>query len=393
LPGWAAAIAADPLDARTVYVAVGETGTGRSRLLRSTDGGATFDDLSGPWTDANAAIGAIAIGAGNAGALYVATTRGVFRSGDGGVTWLGGHAGMRGGRTSAIAIDAVSPDRLFLATERFALHRSVDGGTSFAAVGKELDDALVTDVAIDPRRPARVYASRAISQTGGGVSRSADGGDRFMSASHGLPSNPYDPGLTADVDRIIVDPLRNQVLYALAWADGGVYRSTNAGRSWHPYAEGLPPGERLNASSGAVDPSGGALYVSSRGGSGRTGALYRRAPDAASWERLTAPDSSRSPLDDEIFAITVDPTDADVLYVGTLGAGVFRSSDGGRSWGAASTDLPPDAVVRLVVDPANAATVFARTTNGVFRSDDRGETWADIGAGLFPPVGGGLVDG
>ncbi len=76
-----------------------------------------------------------------------------------------------------------------------------------------------------------------------------------------------------------------------------------------------------------------------------------------------------------IFALVVDPQRPAVLYAGTDGAGVFRSTDGGDSWRSASEGLTSLAVYDFAFDPANSRVIYAATTTGVFRSADGGGSW------------------
>ena len=97
-----------------------------------------------------------------------------------------------------------------------------------------------------------------------------------------------------------------------------------------------------------------------------------------------------------IGAVAAAPSDGDTLYIGSgqpeprydvaAGAGVFRSTDGGRTWQAAGLEATAH-IGRLWVDPRDPRTVLAAATGdffapgpdrGVFRSTDGGRTWAHV---------------
>lgn len=85
----------------------------------------------------------------------------------------------------------------------------------------------------------------------------------------------------------------------------------------------------------------------------------------------------------EMTSTAVDPTNAQVAYVGTRDAGVFKTVDGGASWQPARTGLTFTAIRTLRVDPTNASTLWAGTDfDGVWKSLDGGATWAPTGTGL-----------
>lgn len=92
----------------------------------------------------------------------------------------------------------------------------------------------------------------------------------------------------------------------------------------------------------------------------------------------------------EISAIAVDPGDADTVYVGTNGGGVFKSTDGGLSWGAAREGVGPASVDQIYIDPIDTRTIYAVTAtaitnrflDGVFKSTDGGSTWNAAEEGL-----------
>jgi photosystem II stability/assembly factor-like uncharacterized protein len=67
------------------------------------------------------------------------------------------------------------------------------------------------------------------------------------------------------------------------------------------------------------------------------------------------------------------------LLAGLLYSGIWRSSDGGKSWQPTEKILPePSAVITLAL---SATRLFAGTTNGIFRSDDQGQSWSPAGPG------------
>jgi len=75
-------------------------------------------------------------------------------------------------------------------------------------------------------------------------------------------------------------------------------------------------------------------------------------------------------------AVVIDPGNPSVLYLGTYGAGVFRSSDQGNSWTQRISGLDNTFIQSLAVDPQNSNILYAGTyAGGVYKSTDAGANW------------------
>lgn len=197
-------------------------------------------------------------------------------------------------------------------------------------------------------------------------------------------------------------PGRRNVFYVGA-NNGGVWKSTDAGRVWRPIFDDQPTG---SIGALAVAPSApDTLYVGSGEGLQRpdlsTGdGVYRSTDGGATWTHLGLRDGQ------QISAIVVDPRDARRLFVAVLGhpygpnpqRGVFRSSDGGDHF---EKVLGPDddtGAVALCCDPQHPDTLYAALWasrqapwengawqgpgSGLFKSSDGGTTWRKLEKGL-----------
>jgi photosystem II stability/assembly factor-like uncharacterized protein len=160
---------------------------------------------------------------------------------------------------------------------------------------------------------------------------------------------------------------------------GGLYRTTGDG-AWERLGKGLPEDTQVQAIT--VHPSDpNVVYAGTHRGP------YRSLDRGDSWERLDFPDDGT-----QVWAIAVHPLDPAILYAGTSPVGVFRSDDGGDSWRRLPVPALQDhvrmefpcRVMRLAVDPANPGHVYATLeVGGVIRSLDGGETWDDCSDGLL----------
>lgn len=158
--------------------------------------------------------------------VYAATTSGLFASSDGGASWT--DLGVPRERTASVF---ASPDGryLFAGSQPAHLFRSDDGGDSWtrsasfeALPGKEEWEQLgpggpqVRDLTAHHRAPGKLFAGVEAE----GVYVSPDYGDGWEFRSYGLHRDPH--GLTMLAQDTV-----------LATCGRGVYRTTNAGRTWH----------------------------------------------------------------------------------------------------------------------------------------------------------------
>ncbi len=190
--------------------------------------------------------------------------------------------------------------------------------------------------------------------------------------------------------------------------DGGIWKTTDAGTVWVPIFDGQPV-----ASIGAiaVAPSDTKVIYAGTGESDIRSDLasgdgvYKSSDAGKTWRNIGLKDSR------QISRIVVDPTNANVVFVGALGhayganaeRGVYKSSDGGQTWKHVLGKGPDVGVSDLAIAASNAQVLVAGMWNarrppwsvygpiagpdsGIYRSTDGGESWVQL-------TGNGLPEG
>jgi photosystem II stability/assembly factor-like uncharacterized protein len=193
-------------------------------------------------------------------------------------------------------------------------------------------------------------------------------------------------------------------LFYVAQVDGGVWRSTDYGRTWQPIFDDQ---ETQSVGAIAVAPSDSkVIYVASGEGLHRPDlsvgdGIYRSGDAGKTWTHLGLRDGQQIP------AVAVDPTNPDRLFAAVLGhpygpnaeRGIFRSGDGGKTWEKVLYKNERTGGSNVVIDPTNPRVVYASlweetlgpwedknaypgTSGGLFKSTDGGTTWTRLGGGL-----------
>lgn len=291
--------------------------------------------------------------------VYAGTSRGLFRTIDGGNKWVSRLGPGTAGAVRAIAIDPSTPTTVYAAGEvtlvtsgnTGTVYKSTDSGTTWSPAGTGLPAFEPTiALAIDPVTPSILYAA-----TLAGLFKTTDSGSTWTAAGTGLPSS---------VRALVIDPAAPSTVYAATPA--GVFKTTTGGASWASASVGLA---QRDVTALAIDPADtGALYAAT------SSRVFKTTNAAASWSNA----STGLPAT-RMLALTIDPACTSTVYVGTL-VGIFRSDDSGRSWTSVNDGLTSLGVRALAVDAAGA-TVFAGAS-GVFRSDDAGGIWRPIVRGF-----------
>lgn len=156
------------------------------------------------------------------------------------------------------------------------------------------------------------------------------------------------------------------VLLAAALAPSALKAGDNTWTSIGPFAAG---GDVRTI---AVDPvSPGTLYVGTDGG------VFKSLDGGTSWGAVNAGITAFT-----VYAIVIDPTASGTLYAGT-NAGIFKTVNGGSSWTSDQTGLGLATVQSIAVDPTSPNVVYVGTTgSGVSKSVDGGVTWTGSSNGL-----------
>jgi len=282
--------------------------------------------------------------------------------------------GPWGGTISSLVLAPSDRRTLYAGTDSGLIFRSIDAGAHWTLAGDGFPPVPVADLAVDPVRSSTVYA--AICQSSiepplreGGVFKSTDGGGTWHAVMEGLEE--------CAVQSLAIDPRHPSTLFAATLT--GLFRSEDGGASWQRNP-GLADAVLVKV---AFDPTAaGVMYAAdfNRG-------VFKSTDGGVTWtaKNFGLPALAR-PLD-----LTLDPAAPGRVYLvrqRTAGrpATVYRSTDGGESWSAAANGLGTRAVKALAVAPASV--LYAATADGVFRSSDRGEHWtAPNPATAIRPVG------
>lgn len=347
--GHAVALAIDSRDGRTLYAA-----SGSGRLYRSPDSGSTWKKAALPQ---NVSVITLAVGG---RALFVASANGLWTSRDGGRSFAPTAVRLAAQRVA----DVVSLPYAVLAATTAGIYRSPDAGLTFASSQRGLEARAWLQLEIDPNHPERWYAL----DRNEGLLRSGNGGATWRKSGQELRALD----LFAPPSMLALDPESSRVYTNFASVDtgGGLARTDDAGRTWavvanfgcfEPFAV-LPDAPRAR-----LLISGGFL-IGACGLQPGACSVYRSLDDGLTFT------CARDVLPDRGPALAVHPPSGDLFAASSTG--LQRSPDWADHWTVSSAERP----IVLQVSPADPDVFFAVIADGslhppVKRSTDQGATW------------------
>jgi len=428
---WCHSIVFHPQKKGTIYASFTEQGS-RSGIYRSVDGGSKWEQLTkGLPVPALFGRTSLALSPSNPKVLYAFAKNeassdndlllGVFRSIDGGDSWTGIHGKhfRDEGQISygnTIVVHPTNPDRVICGG--VDLHRTQDGGQTWKKITRwdtERGNPAYAHsdhhaLLMPPAAEGRVYDGN-----DGGVDISEDGGTSWTNRSSGLAVTMfYDMDVAQTDSRVFGGGAQDNgtvatktgmtdSFFSIDSGDGGwnIFDPADAGhvftsaynlliQRYHGLdndpVDVSPPATESEQNSVwmcfiAMDPADSKTLLT---GSTR---VWRTTNDAETWAPVSPHLDGSS-----ISAIEIAGADQKRIYVGTENGGLFRSTDGCKTWSPniSSSILPGHTITRLESHPHNANLLYAAVANfghpHIFRSRDGGDTWEDVDKGQLPDV-------
>jgi photosystem II stability/assembly factor-like uncharacterized protein len=320
----------------TFYVATASGG-----LWRTLNNGTTFEPVFDS-QDASS-IGAVVVAPSDPGIVYVGTGEpnnrqssswgnGVYRSRDGGKTWT--HVGLKDTlHIGRMAVHPTNPDVVYVAAlghlwgpnKERGLFKTTDGGKTWTNTKFIDEDTGFVDLAMDPESPDTLYA-----------------------ASYQRRRTPFG--------------------YNGGGPGSALWKTTDGGASWTKLAGGLP-GEgdlgRIGIAVYARDPRVVYALVEHA----KQGGTYRSDDRGETWRKM----SDTNPRPSYYSKVAIDPANDQRIWV--LGASMYTSEDGGRTFRTDVVQKIHGDYHALWIDPADSNHMLAGSDGGIHISWDRGRTW------------------
>ncbi|WP_242927463.1 WD40/YVTN/BNR-like repeat-containing protein [Pontibacter vulgaris] len=205
---------------------------------------------------------------------------------------------------------------------------------------------------------------------------------------------PYRGGRSATVTGVPGKPN----LYYFGSVGGGVWRTTDGGSTWDNISDGFFGGSIGAVAVSEADPN--VIYVGEgektvRGNVSSGFGMWKSVDAGKTWQHIGLKDSKH------IGRIRIHPQNPDIVYVAVMGdlyksndeRGVYKSTDGGKTWKKTLFANKDAGSVDLTFDPSNPRILYATTWNvrrtphslssggpgsGIWKSTDGGDTWKDI---------------
>lgn len=292
--------------------------------------------------------------------------------------------GPDGGQIQAIDIDPSNPNIIYAGAVHTGVTKSDNKGDFWREVGfsNGLTGTKANVVAIAPSNSSIVYASLEDSSTGGGASRSDDAG---------LHWRPLSQGLTGYfVSTLAVDPTNPNIVYIAtenlvgSTLPVGLEKSTDGGSTWVQKNQGLT---YLNLTTVAINPSDTNMILVGTGhrpyGGTVGGGIFKSTDGGNTWHKVSIPDY---PVD----SIVINPASTNTMYAATFGGGVYKSTDSGETWSQSNSGIGNNDVYALAIDPQQPDTLYAginpfyanptgpETDLAVFKTTDGAATWKNV---------------
>lgn len=277
------------------------------------------------------------------------------------------------------------------ADEEIKLDSSTLGGLRARSIGPAVMGGRIA--AIDGYAPSDAPVTLYIGAASGGVWKSTDGGTSFKPV--------FDEQNIQSIGAIAIDKSNPQTVWAgtgESWVrnsvsvGNGVYKSSDGGASWTNM--GLADSEHIARI--AIHPKkSDTVFVCATGhawDANEERGVFRTTDGGKTWKKVLYVDKDTGCAD-----IAQDPGDPNILYAGMWqfrrrpdnfnsggpGSGLFRSKDGGETWEKLKTGLPTGILGRIAVAvaPSRPSTVYAvveAKKTALYRSDDFGEHWREM---------------
>jgi photosystem II stability/assembly factor-like uncharacterized protein len=350
-----------PVDEDVIVVGLGgRMAQGEGGLLRSADGGASFQPAG---FEGQGVVNVC----GSPDRLYAAVVgTGAVISEDAGQSWRPVRDGSATALTWGIRQDPSRPERLYqivLASEQSACWRSDDGGESWAPTA--LSGVIAIGLGVGPDGAAYVGTYDM------GFWRSDDGGGSWRSVESGISHSYVYSNITACGSDLLVP------VHMGGGGPAGVYRSEDGGSSWLP-TEGPRPQVVANTYQVVVDPGDpsrcwAACFDPQQPGNG----VWGSTDGGRTWSVVGVESAA-------CVSMFIDPRVPAVIWAGGT-EGLWRSGDGGASWSAAGLDGLY--VTSLAAAPWSADVLLAATggtgwganrPTGFWASEDGGSSWSAL---------------
>jgi photosystem II stability/assembly factor-like uncharacterized protein len=193
------------------------------------------------------------------------------------------------------------------------------------------------------------------------------------------------------VEALAVDPRDANTVY-LGAATGGVWKTTDGGQHWAPLTDAQPS---LVIGSIALDPSNPDIVYAGTGSDSSLGfygaGILKSTDGGASWTHYSGPFVGGGLGGAAINGLAVNPANGQILLAAVADCctpgptdGLFRSSDGGKTWMEVLAHQASPGV-QVLFDPTNGSIAYAALGisppgqyvqfNGVYKSTDSGQTW------------------
>ncbi len=329
--------------------------------------------------------GVVALCADATGSVYAARNDEIFRSDDGGSTWLN----VSNGEVSAniYCLDVSAAGNLYAGVAFRGVYWSFDSGASWDhdQITHDPHSGLgATIVAIGADNDDVIYAGSFRSLNDGnswlelgfyGYAFAFDSADNVYAGSsdgvrystdHGANWTMLNAGM--EDERIVALALNSSDHIFAGTRETGLFRSTDGGLTWTYIGDNLPS---LRVEAMTID-SADRIYCSLT-----NGGLFLSIDSGTTWTAIEAGLGGR-----KIFSLTTGTSDG--VYAGSEYHGVFRSDDQGASWtprSAAAMGLP--GIEDLALAPLSGDLFLAAGGAGMYRSTNDGSDWEECNNGLL----------